>query len=372
MGKITDRIILILSILAAASILLSYLAPVVNPARVLIPALLGLAYPYLLLLNLIFLLYWLVRLKKQILIPLVSILLGWNHLSSLLPLHFREMNIPKEIPDESLIHVLSYNVRGFDVFRWSDHPQVKQGILRLVEEEDPDIVCFQEYYSSGSRGETHSDIARRLYFLPESSVYYTSDYTNTSGFGIATFSKFPIIKRSRIPFPTSTNAAMYTDILFRTDTLRVINAHLQSIRFRPEDYAFMDTVRLKHANEQMYGIRNIGEQLRKAFSLRSEQSKIIAHYVRESPHPVILMGDFNDTPSSYSYRKIKKGLHDAFQMAGRGFGHTYEGELPSFRIDYILYSNPLRAFQFRRIKVKYSDHYPISTWLALPVGKQKE
>ncbi len=366
MGRITDRIILILSTLAALCILISYLAPVVDPSRMLFPALLGLAYPYLLILNLVFLGYWLIRFKKEILIPLISILLGWNHLNTLLPLHFQEVSIPVDAPRDRLLNVLSYNVRGFDVYRWSDHPQVKQAILGLVNEEDPDIVCFQEYYASDKRGESHREVVRQLPSLPENAVYYTSDRTNTRGFGIATFSKYPIIKKSRIPFATSANAAMYTDILFRSDTLRVINVHLQSIRFRTEDYALLDTVRLKHANEQMYEIRNIGAQLRTAFTLRAEQAGIIAHYIKESPHPVILMGDFNDTPPSYAYHRIRKGLHDAFEVAGRGFGHTYEGEFPSFRIDYIFFSNPLKAFQFNRIKVRYSDHYPVTTWLFLP------
>jgi endonuclease/exonuclease/phosphatase family metal-dependent hydrolase len=159
---------------------------------------------------------------------------------------------------------------------------------------------------------------------------------------------------------------MYTDILFHSDTIRIFNIHLQSIRFRKEDYAFMDTVSLKYSNEQMRGIRNIGSQLKTAFSLRSEQAEMISNYIGDSPYPVIAMGDFNDTPQSYAYRKIKKGLHDAFKVSGRGFGNTYSGDLPSFRIDYIMFSNPLFSHQFKRIKTEYSDHFPITTWLYLP------
>ena len=93
---------------------------------------------------------------------------------------------------------------------------------------------------------------------------------------------------------------------------------------------------------------------------------MISNYIKDSPYPVVVMGDFNDTPQSYAYRKIKKGLHDAFKISGRGFGNTYAGELPSFRIDYIMYSNPLISYQFKRIKTEYSDHFPITTWLYLP------
>lgn len=125
----------------------------------------------------------------------------------------------------------------------------------------------------------------------------------------------------------------------------------------------MDTARLKYNNEQISEIRDIGSRLKTAFSMRAEQAKVIASYIKDSPHPVIAMGDFNDTPQSYAYRKIKKGLDDAFRKSGRGFGNTYAGELPSFRIDYIMYGPPLLSSGFMRIKTDHSDHYPISTLL---------
>ena len=99
----------------------------------------------------------------------------------------------------------------------------------------------------------------------------------------------------------------------------------------------MDTARLKYSNEQMHEIRAIGSRLKSAFVLRAEQAQIIANYIKDSPYPVIVMGDFNDTPQSYAYRKIRKGIHDAFRLAGGGFGNTYSGDLPSFRIDFIMH-----------------------------------
>jgi len=364
--KLADRIILVLNAIAAAGMLLAYLAPVVNPSKAIIPALFGLAYPFLLLLNLLLMCYWLIQLKKELFITLIVILLGWNHLNNLLPLNLKDAKIPGSSSPDRMIKALSYNVRGFDRYNWTTDPQIKREILDFTIEQDPDILCFQEYYSSSRKGESHSKFLKELRILPESAVYYTVDQANKSGFGIATFSRYPIIKKSRIPFNTSFNAAMYTDILFQLDTIRVFNVHLQSINFRQEDYAFMDTVRLKYSHEQIRGIKNIGSQLKKAFTLRVEQSEMIANYIKNSPFPVVVMGDFNDTPQSYAYHKIKKGMHDAFRVAGRGFGNTYAGELPSFRIDYIMYSNPITSFQFKRIKTDYSDHFPITTWLYFP------
>jgi len=364
--RIADRIILGFNFLAVAALLFSYLAPLVNPSRFFTPALFGLAYPYLLLANLVLVCYWLIRLKKEILISLLGILVGWNHLNNLLPLNPKRSEVPENITSSRLFKVLSYNVRTFDRFEWDRDPDTRGGIFGFIKGQEPDIVCFQEYYASGGRGQTQEEISGLLRFLPESAIYFTTDPANRGGLGIATYSRYPIIKQSRIPFHSVANAAMYTDIRFREDTIRVFNVHLQSIRFRQENYAFIDSVRISYNDRQLREIKDIGSQLKTAFALRSEQAEMISNYIRESPYPVIVTGDFNDTPQSYAYRQIRKGLHDAFRQSGRGFGNTYAGELPSFRIDFILYSKPLVPFDFNRMKEVYSDHYPVSCWFYLP------
>lgn len=372
MGKFTDRVILILNLLGALAMLLAYLAPLVNPSRIFFPALFGLAYPYLLMLHLVFLFYWLLRLKKEILISFLIILLGWNHLKSLIPFNFRPAEIPVNASQDNFLKAMSYNVRGFNIYEWSQKPEAKREIFTFLEAQEPELLCFQEYYSSSINGQTHRDICRQLDYLPHNAVYYTADPANRKGFGIATFSKYPILKKSRIPFNSSFNAAMFTDILYRKDTIRVFNIHLQSIRFQEDNYAFLDTARLKYSNEQINEIRAIGSRLKTAFSLRAEQAKIISRYIKDSPHPVVVMGDFNDPPQSYAYRKIKKGLDDSFMESGKGFGNTYAGELPSLRIDYIMYGPPILSTDFKRIKTDYSDHYPISTRLFITGHPEKE
>jgi endonuclease/exonuclease/phosphatase family metal-dependent hydrolase len=363
--KFTDRVILILNVLGAAGIVLAYLAPVLNPQKIFFPALFGLAYPYILMLNLLFICYWLIRLKKEIFISLIAILIGWNHLNNTLPLNFKEAKIPESSSTDQMLKVLSYNVRGFDVYQWTSDPHAKNEIFNFIDKQKPDILCFQEYYTSDSKGESHQSHQKQLPSLPQSAVYYTGTQKKNNGFGIATYSRFPILKQSRIPFNSTSNAAMYTDILFGVDTIRVFNIHLQSIKFHQDDYAYMDTASLKYSNDQIREIKKIGSRLRTAFTMRAEQAQMIANYIKDSPYPVVAMGDFNDTPQSYAYHKIRKGIQDAFRHAGRGFGNTYAGELPSFRIDYIMYSSPFIPYQFKRIKTDYSDHFPISTWLVL-------
>ena len=106
-------------------------------------------------------------------------------------------------------------------------------------------------------------------------------------------------------------------------------------------------------------MRRISGSLKQGFVRRSHQSQLVKAQINSSPYPVIVAGDFNDTPVSYSYRKIRKGLNDSFVSSGYGAGFTYKGNYPPNRIDYILYDNALESTYFETLKVKYSDHYPI-------------
>lgn len=359
MRKITGKLILYANILAAVLLLLTYTAPFINPATLLFPAFLGLAYPYILLINLVFLVYWVIRFRKELLVSLIAILIGWGHLMNFLPLNFSGEKEDTTGHAEKEITIMSYNVRLFDQYKWSKEENSTAGIFTLINEKDPDVLCLQEFYTRNHMGQRESDIRRALKKFPYYSVYYTVKSGPDSGVGIATFSKYPIVKTSRIPFDNTVNQAVYTDIDTGEDTVRVFNIHLQSIRFGQRNYSFMDTLSLKYSNRQLEEVKDIGKRLKDAFVRRADQSKIIHNYILDAPYPVVVAGDFNDTPTSYSYRKIKKGLDDAFREVGHGFGNTYAGELPSYRIDYILYSKTLEATSFRRIKSRFSDHFPI-------------
>ncbi len=362
MRKLAGKIILYSNILLALCLLLSYTAPIINPAKLLLPAFFGLAYPYLLFLNLIFLIYWIVRMRKELLISLVVILLGWFHLTNFVPLRFQKPPEPG-LETKSNLKVLSYNVRTFDKYNWTQNSETKEGIFETIRSEDPSIVCIQEFYTSNKSGKRERDIRNQLKEYPYYSIYYSLKSGASTGFGIATFSKYPIVKTNRIPFDNTTNQAVYTDIKIDDDTVRMFNIHLQSIRFGQRNYAFLDSLSLKYTNKQLEEVKDIGSRLKEAFVMRAEQSRIIHHYIEESEYPVIVAGDFNDTPVSYAYKQIKKGLSDAFRTSGKGLGNTYAGELPSFRIDYIFYSDELEAIEFERIKSKFSDHFPITSTL---------
>ena len=57
-------------------------------------------------------------------------------------------------------------------------------------------------------------------------------------------------------------------------------------------------------------------------------------------------------------KKLKRNKNDAFEVAGQGFGKTYDFPFP-LRIDFILTDKKMEVNNFKTYNVKYSDHYPI-------------
>jgi hypothetical protein len=167
-----------------------------------------------------------------------------------------------------------------------------------------------------------------------------------------------------IRFKDSGNIAICTDIVRGKDTIRIFNVHLQSYKIDPDQYDIIDSPGINEEKD-IREIRELGLKYKKAMQLRALQARFVRKKIDETPYPVIVCGDFNDTPSSYAYRKTRGRLRDAFVRSGKGIGQTYVGKLPSFRIDYILHSSTLKSYNFKIYNVRYSDHLPVSCGLVL-------
>lgn len=359
-----------------AGLILSYLSVYINPKDLWIAALFGLAYPYLLVLNLIMIIYWSVQLKKEILISLITILIGWNNLQNFIrPPVLSNLNSNrreskteylKDTGNTVMIDFLSYNVRLFNYYKWLETPDAKDGILRLISERKPDILCLQEIFLTGEKGTLTIDSLRnKTGKAPFSHVTWALSKNGKKNYGIATFSRFPIVNKGDIRFPNTINLSIFTDVKINNDTIRIYNNHLQSVRLRKKSYSFLKTLNNIDEEETIDEIKDISFRLKHAFTLRAKQAKVIARHIKNSPYPVMVCGDFNDTPVSYSYHKIRGKLKDAFVESGTGIGNTYLGRFPSYRIDYILHSDNIKSSHFKTIRVNYSDHYPVTCNLYL-------
>jgi endonuclease/exonuclease/phosphatase family metal-dependent hydrolase len=286
--------------------------------------------------------------------------LGINHFNNFVPIRLGKTNTKgyiKENPKQ--LKILSYNVRLFNIYEWLSEPGTNQGIFNFIKSEKPDIICLQEFYSSAKKDYRPEKIKKLFSDTPYSYIHYSFKNGKNSGYGIATFSRYPIVNHGTISFPKTTNEAIFTDIVIGKDTVRVYNNHLQSVHLQRRNYNFLDSLTLKYDDEQIREIRDISSRLKTAYIKRSSQVDAISKHIKKSAYPVIVCGDFNDTPVSYSYRKMRKGLKDAFISSGQGTGSTYQGVFPYFRIDYIFHDKHFKPLLFEKVEAKLSDHYPI-------------
>lgn len=345
---------------AVICLLISYMAPHVSPENFAFIAFFGISYPLIVLINILFVAYWAIQLKNRALYSLIIIIAGWSNIH-----HYVQFSL-KSSPDKSkkTIKVMSYNVKVFDLYNWSHNLETRAKMFGLLNDESVDIMCFQEFFSRDSSKFDNMDSLLNLQKAKFVHVEYPTNVKPNQHFGIATFSYYPIVSRGKIDFGYhSNNICIYTDIKIGSDTVRVYNMHLQSIAFSKSDYKYAEELQNDIEAEDMEQSKNIMRRLKKAFVKRAKQADLISASIEQCKYPVIVCGDFNDTPASYTYHTISKSLKDAFVESGNGFGRSYVGKFPSFRIDYILHSNKYKAYNFRTIREELSDHFPIVTYL---------
>jgi endonuclease/exonuclease/phosphatase family metal-dependent hydrolase len=357
-----NRIAMLCNHFAVAALLISYLAPRVSPENFWFIAFFGLAYPFLVIINILFVLYWAIQVKKRGFYSLIVILCGWMILHRFVQIS----NSSKNDSHKRMLKVMSYNVKVFDLYNWSHNKETRAKIFGLIADEMPEVACFQEYFHRDSSDFCNTDSLKKLTGWPYAHVEYTSEGKFHQHFGIATFSKYPIINTGKVDFGyKGNNVCIYSDIKVGKDTIRVYNMHLQSIAFSKDDYKYAEDLQKDVETEDMEHSKNILRRLKRAFIKRGRQADLVAESISHSPYRVIVCGDFNDTPSSYTYSTISKNLTDSFMESGKGFGKSYIGEFPSFRIDYILHDSKFISYDFRTIREELSDHFPVVTYLAM-------
>lgn len=355
-----------LNIGAALVLALTYLAPHVSPVRSWVPALLAMTYPYQLLLHCGFLAWWFLTRRKRMLLSGTLLVLGIVHIGDHVQV-FGRSKPSVDVKGEGL-KVMSYNVRLFDLYAWSKNQRTRDAIFEVLQREDPDILCLQEYfYSSDERFFRTKQSLLAEFRLTAGHERFTNTAKYDQHFGIATFSVRPIVGKGHVDFPENPeNVCIWTDIALEEDTIRVYNAHLASYHFGDADYKFIKALDTDtHTDSIKQGSGRILKLLRRGFRLRAEEVRLIADHMRTSPHPVVYCGDMNDVPMSYGYARLRELLDDAFVESGRGTGGTYIGDLPSLRIDHILYGHGLEAWDFNTLSEELSDHRAITARIGI-------
>lgn len=340
----------------------SYLANYINPAYIWPLAFLGLVYPILLMLNIVFVILWVFLRKWLAILSVVVIFAGIGYIGRFFQIQFNR----NAVTIDSDIDILSYNVRIFNQYQWEEGPGVGDSIIRYASQRGAELMCFQEYLTIKVNNRFNKYVLDTfLLEYPNQHEYFTYKDDPEWSTGIATFSKLPFTRKGSIHFENSYNSCIYSDVIYGTDTIRIFNVHLQSIKL-DDNKRSDNTYSSSKANPQKINkFGNVSKRLKNAFIKRARQVDEVNRLIQLSPYPVIVCGDFNDTPLSYTYHKLRGNLRDAFIDAGKGLSNTYRGNFPSFRIDCIFYSDDFIAAGYQRDQVLFSDHYPISCQLSI-------
>ncbi len=326
--------------------LLAYISPFVSPESFWLLSVLGLAFPWLLIAHFLFILFWLVKKDRYVFYSLICLIIGWSNVSNFIGFGYGYV----EIPDKA-IKVMSYNA----------HDLKPLFNMHVGEEARANKKEFSRFLQS--LGAIHLIIVQEgtqytLEFFRDS--FQMSHYFNSSVNSRKTyiFSKFPILKKGNIQFESTSNSCIWADINIRGKTVRVYNLHLQSnkISDTANKISAKGNIQEKETWEDIGGMFG---RYKEASKKRAKQAEKVAAHIAQCPHPIILGGDFNDTPISYPYHILSKGFQDSFKECGRGIGTTYAGKLPGLRIDYVLADKRFEMINHQVYRENFSDHYPV-------------
>lgn len=349
-----ERSMRLLNILAVMALLVSYAGGTVSPETFWPLAFAAMAYPILLGLILLFSFYWMLKRKWFVFLNLALLLLRSDLLFG---------TIGFSNSDSEGLKVMTYNVRLFDKYNWNNDDSSKDNIVSFLIKENADILCIQEYY------DVDDTILRQLTKGGHKNIQlrnYYAQRNNKNDWGIATISRFPMVQKGSIVLENSRSAlAIFTDLKIEDDTVRVYNFHLQSIHLGRAGYEIVDGLMENQQMDELSDSKLLAGRLKSGFIKRAIQAEEIAEHIANCPYPVIVCGDFNDVPSSYTYQTISSGLKDSFNESGKGFGFTYV-RVPFFRIDNILFSNDFSGSDHTTFSESTdSDHFAVSTRLTL-------
>lgn len=352
--------------------LLACLVPFINAGKSWFIAMMGLFFPLLFFTLLVFLVYWLYRRSKWAFACLAVLLMGWVQVSVMfgfhLPKKFNEAKAPETL------RILNWNLSAWGQSSAIDKNRQdnKQQMLELIKKANPDVLCFEEYvYLKDKKVEDSVLPALResgfkySYFV--STKFYQKIYRTTWLITTIIISKYPIVDTSHLFYTDEQliEPLIYADINVNGQIIRVFTTHMESVRL-----VRSDANRFRNWKQPFSGtlgaLRLMAYKLRNAYKARDLQAETLNNKIKESPYPVIVCGDFNDVPNSYTYFTVKGKLQDAHLKKGSGFGRTLRMISPTLRIDYILADKKFKVQQYHVIKVPYSDHYPVVTDLKVP------
>ena len=338
-------------------LLLTNLTPYIAPDIFWPMTLLALVTPILIIINILFFLLWAVSLKIYLLYPLLALILSYSMILN----HFQLGNTSEVNNDTKAIKLLTFNARNLsNNNNYRGDKLIRAQIAEFVKEQSADIVCFQEFQTYPTKGvNSVKDYQNILGLKHIHSIQYLKDNTHEFIDLLVLYTRYPIINSYDFYMDDKTYG-FYVDLNIDGVTTRVFNLHLESNHFNKSDYQIFSKSENSLDVDNRSRMMALLQKLKKYSIKRSHQAGMISKAIEDSPYPVIVAGDFNDTPASYTYQRISRHLSDAFLIKGSGYSNTYNGNLPPMRIDYTLFSDGFLVDDYQVLKPDLSDHFPIS------------
>jgi len=350
----------IINLLVIAWLICCYAASFTSPLKVKYLALFSLTTPFAIIANLLFIIFWLfTRRRWRVFFSLAPLCVFYKLVLAVIGFHFGKNDIA---PGENKLKVMTWNVHGLGIY---DHPRDKTvpgKILDIIKAQQPDILCLTEFY-------TDWDNAMKPYtglFLREGGFKeYRFIYDNTLGtkiyVGTAFYSRYPLENFKTITLSEHIKMLQCDVTLPGNRKMRNYFIHLQSFMLMDNEKNMIEEVKHNNRSLEMSKSKSFARRFNTAYRKRAAQTDSAASVIRESPYPVLICGDLNDLPGSYTYTTLKGKLSDAFAQKGSGFARTYNRILPTLRIDYIFYDPALLhivGFGSPQLP-SLSDHNPV-------------
>ena len=338
---ITSRTLMSIS---ALLLIVSYLSMYVNPAKAWFMTIFGLLFLPLVLCNLILFFWAIFRRSKAVVIPLIALIPAM-----LLTGKFVRFTGPEDESEDG-VKIVSYNVGRFRLSQDGLSPEAcADSVMTFLEASDADIICLQEFYMKDS-GKVLAYLSRKMKGYD---VKYFVNVNEHGCCGNVTMSRYPAVEKGRIAFEHSANMALYSDYVIGNEKVRVYNCHFESYN--------ISLSRLAASMEKDYRktVMDTEEKMKKSIIRRPKQVDEVLKDIDRCDESVIVAGDFNDTPMSYTYLNLCRTRKDSFEEAGHGSGATFAKLSPFLRIDYILFPEMYRAVSHKVIHKGFSDHYSI-------------
>ena len=337
------------------ALLMAYLSMFLHPAKAWLTVFFGLGYIVILLIAVVLCMAWAFVSRRMFIVMLLLLAIGY-------PAHRNTFGFGKTPPAATTtepLRFVTYNVKGFDFV--VDNPE-RDAIVEAIIASEADIVCLQEFntfHNKANEPDNLGEISREA-GLPF--YHYQKCYENkkrSRSYGIIIYSRFPIVATGHLEYASISkmNTTIWADVQLGSDTVRVFTSHLQSNQLTHSDFEFIG--KTEQGDTLGFDSKRVAGKFRNSYIMRADQVQVIKAALDATPYPVIIAGDFNDTPVSFTYRTLKEGMEDAFLQAGRWIGPTYI-PFPFIRIDYILFSPGwATAVQYQRKKVPGSDNYMV-------------